>query len=252
MHRRLARTFWLVVLAGIVAWFTGCGDKKETAGYVSCQGVACWDPPGQTCAEGRDNHLSVYNAVGWCADGVCGYASREEECIGGICTDGLCEQTPCLGTTCAGAPDYRCADENTLVVYNPIGYCVSNSGLPECRYAEKGIPCENGCADGACNGDPCLHRICFKPPARHCDGDNVIVWDSIGGCVEGECVYGFQTVVCASGCNDGHCIGTDPCSVMTCNVQPASFCLDNVTLRTYASAGTCDEGVCYYAHRDIP
>ena len=136
MHRHLIRTAWLTVLFGTLIWFIGCGDKKEKVTAVVCQGIACWDPPGQTCAKGQDDSLSVYNAVGWCAAGSCSYAAREEECIGGTCTDGLCEETPCLGTTCAEAPDYRCADENTLVVYNPIGYCAANSGIPECRYAD--------------------------------------------------------------------------------------------------------------------
>ncbi len=251
MHTGWIKTFLLTALAGTLVWFIGCGDKKETVSAVACQGVACWDPPEQTCAADQDDCLSVYNAVGWCAEGACSYAAREEECLGGTCVDGLCEETPCLGTTCATAPDYRCLDETSLLIYNPIGYCASSGGIPECRYADKSVTCENGCENGACKGDPCLHRICFKPPARHCDGDNVIVWDSIGGCEAGECVYGFQTVACASGCENGHCIGTDPCSVMTCNVQPASFCVDGVTLRTYASDGSCDEGACYYAHTDI-
>ena len=214
MHKYTFVFCLMCTLLSICIW-TGCGDKKETGSGVPCEGVSCWDPPEQSCAEGKTDCLSVYNALGWCAGGVCDYATREEPCIDGVCIDGLCEHIPCLGTTCADAPDYRCADENTLVVYNPIGYCASQSRLPECRYAEKGIPCENGCADGACLGDPCLHKICFKPPARHCDGDNVVVWDSTGGCEGGECVYGFQTVTCASGCEDGHCVDTDPCSVMT-------------------------------------
>ncbi len=251
MHRHIFQTCLLTVLLGALVWFIGCGDKKETVSAVACQGVACWDPPEQTCAADQDDCLSVYNAVGWCAEGICDYAAREEECLGGTCVDGLCEETPCLGTTCATAPDYRCLDETTLLVYNPIGYCASSGGIPECRYADKSVTCENGCENGACKGDPCLHKICFKPPARHCDGDNVVVWDSIGGCEAGECVYGFQTVSCAGGCENGHCVGTDPCSVMTCNVQPASFCVDGVTLRTYASDGSCDEAVCYYDHTGI-
>ncbi len=252
MHKLLIQACLLSVLIGTISWSLGCGeDKKGPVTSISCEGIACWDPPGQTCAEDNNDGLSVYNAVGWCAEGICDYASREEACIGGMCVEGLCEETPCLGTTCATAPDYRCVDENTLLVYNPLGYCASSGGIPECRYADKGVPCENGCEDGACKGDPCLHKICFKPPARHCDGSDVIVWDSIGGCEDGECVYGFQAVTCASGCENGHCIGTDPCSVMTCNVQPASFCVNQDTLRAYDSSGTCADGACYYTHREI-
>ena len=89
MGRCLAKTFLLTALIGALAWFLGCGDKKEIVLAVACQGVACWDPPGQTCDE--DNHagLSVYNAVGWCAQGSCSYAAREEECIGGGLSDGF-------------------------------------------------------------------------------------------------------------------------------------------------------------------
>jgi hypothetical protein len=53
------------------------------------------------------------------------------------------------------------------------------------------------------------------------------------------------------GSNDGGSAGSpgDACDGVTCWSPPASHCLGG-TLRSYASVGTCSDGVCAYAHAD--
>ncbi len=248
--------FLVASVLGTYLFILGCGDSKTISfdggpETITCNGVSCWNPPDQTCLEGDDNCLNIYNSVGWCESGDCFYANREEDCQVGICTGGYCEESPCQGTTCDDSPEPVCANETTIIIYNPVGYCASSGGLPECRYADKAMPCEEGCVDGVCGGDPCMFKICNRAPARYCDGDNVVVWEPQGTCEDGECVYSSQTVSCGGTCSQGHCVNKDPCDVVNCSSQPASFCINSDTLRVFESQGSCAAAACIYTYQDL-
>ena len=60
-----------------------------------------------------------------------------------------------------------------------------------------------------------------------------------------------QRIPCEQGCENGICVGENPCIGVTCNNAPAPYCVDGVTLRTYPSAGACDEGFCEYEPTDV-
>ncbi len=263
MGDRYNSLLFVLGLAGLMALAAGCdGDDASSDNRVDsgiapeetstplCAGVSCWNPPERTCVEG--DCLKVYNAVGWCETGNCLYADRREDCEKGLCKDGVCTETPCQGVSCHQPPENRCADEMTLVVYSPVGYCASPAGLPECRYANKGMTCEQGCKDGRCIEEPCAHVICNKPPAKYCNGDALVVRDNFGHCTNGSCEYMDHTVSCGgSSCEEGHCANKDSCSEVTCNVQPPSYCTNGNTLRVFNSQGACKDGACLYPGSEI-
>ena len=44
---------------------------------------------------------------------------------------------------------------------------------------------------------------------------------------------------------------TDPCAGISCTTPPAAFCKDDKTYVKYASAGTCDAGICKYSEESF-
>jgi hypothetical protein len=230
---------------------TGSGEAPEDTGSgepARCAEARCNTPPENTCDGSFE--IEISNTVGWCDRGECFYTSRSEVCVG-TCEDGACTGAPCQGITCNQPPDSVCADEDTLKVFNSVGYCVAPDGAPECRYTSRKVACEGGCAEGKCLEAPCADVICDDPPARYCDGNDLVVWNTIPKCENGECLYGMQKIACVNGCVNGACMDDDTCANVICNTPPASYCVDGGTLRTFGRQGRCHEGACIYLHEDM-
>ncbi len=244
---------------------TGTGDPEETDqdtgpgdtgtgsdNPASCINVVCRESPDNVCAD--DLALTLYNAYGWCAQGECSYAERVEECLTGPCASGICTAGPCQGVRCDTPPPPQCADGDTVRRYNNIGFClVDDDGDPACQYASEAVACETGCDDGKCaEEDPCAHVVCDTPPARYCNATgDLMVWDALSRCENGECIYEMQSVPCANGCSDGRCEGDLTCGNTRCDTPPAAFCLDDTTLKAFESTGTCEDGACIHPDRLI-
>ncbi|MCP4645270.1 MAG: hypothetical protein GY851_32810, partial [bacterium] len=81
---------------------------------------------------------------------------------------------PCEGIVCDTPPSNYCADADTLTVYETPGTCTD--GI--CDYTTHTEACQFGCADGACNPDPCEGVSCDTPPSNECaDTDNLKVFE---------------------------------------------------------------------------
>ncbi len=76
---------------------------------------------------------------------------------------------PCDGITCDTPPSSFCADVDTLTVYDTPGTCTD--GI--CDYTTHTEACEFGCADGACNPNPCDGVSCNEPPANVCEDADI-------------------------------------------------------------------------------
>ncbi len=224
-------------------------DAAVTPG--SCSGVACYTPPPNECA--GQSTLLVHSPVGYCADGECHYATREEPCETGGCTDGICTDNPCQGVSCIQPPDNMCADTDELLLYSSRGYCAEVNDLPECRYAFSSFDCTRRCQDGACVGEPWVGAECNTPPARFCESDTLLVWHTGGRLVDGRCEYTKKVIECEEGCADGNCIDELLCPHITCDTPPAAYCVGD-SLRVFEGRGVCDEennGFCDYLSRDL-
>ncbi len=244
-----------LLFIGAAVFLVGCFDltisERPDAPVITggCVGKACYDPPPNSCGEGCD--INVFNAAGWCESGECFYKSHPDVCDPGLCSVGICEEVPCQGKTCNVAPVSSCINDTTLQVFNAVGYCDTETGLPECKYVLNTFSCDVYCEEGACDGESCEYKVCNKPPARYCDGNNLVIFDSFGQCSHGECSYAEQLIECGGECVDGQCQEVNPCQNVTCNIQPASYCMKGL-LRVFDSIGHCENGACIYAHQDIP
>ena len=93
----------------------------------------------------------------------------------------------------------------------------------------------------------CSGVACTTPPANYCvDQTTLRAYPESGTCSNGLCSYEHTDLTCGSGCQDGACVGNDPCNGLTCNSPPAASCTDSHTLKTYSSSGTCSSGTCSY------
>lgn len=224
------------------------GDEPDGASASSCSGVSCWAPPANECAD--DATLRVYSSFGWCAAGVCHYATHEEPCEKAACADGVCTAAPCQGVTCVNPPPPSCVDGDTLLVFSSDGFCQVSGGQPVCSYAPGAISCPHGCASGGCLQQPCTGVVCDNPPAPYCSGNDLTLFEPSGHCDNGACEYNSKSLTCAAGCHDGACAGQDPCASISCHHQSASFCVDDNVLRVFDGPGTCADGVCYYGFKN--
>jgi Cys-rich repeat protein len=151
---------------------------------------------------------------------------------------------PCAGVVCNTPPANVCADANNLAVFNPTGTCDQG----QCHYTFQATNCPQGCVNDACVNNPCLGVTCITPPASVCaDATQLTVYDTPGSCSNGNCSYGSHNVFCGFGCSSGVCNG-DPCTGVTCNVPPASYCSAANTLTVHDAPGTCQQqsGLCQY------
>jgi hypothetical protein len=121
-----------------------------------------------------------------------------------------------------------------------------------------------GCAGGSSPLPPCtLGPICADfPPCtptqlcqqQVCEGKQWVCGPSNCGTGFAWLSVGAVPLACDSGdlCNtDGRCLGGSCVAVpMVCDAPPAAACLDASTLRTYATNGQCQQGVCTYTPLD--
>jgi hypothetical protein len=216
-----------------------------------CVGVSCFSPEPNQCD--TDGSLLVWSSPGWCEQGDCVYASHTEPCASGLCESGICSAEPCQGVTCASPPEARCADGAMLQTYQSNGKCEADTdGQPQCVYEDALLACASGCAAGQCLDNPCAGVVCRIPPARYCQGDTLIVYDTVGRCQGAAgCVYGAQPVTCGlGGCAGGRCVNGDPCEHLTCDTPPAHYCVGDA-LRTFSAQGACGQGQCLYEPEDL-
>ena len=212
-----------------------------------CQGITCNHPDASSCGEAGG--VIRYAAEGFCSEGDCFYASREEMCDGS-CLNGVCGQYTCHGIYCDKSEARFCKDDQTLQIFAPRGVCSSSSGEADCRYATREVACDDGCLDGACVENTCKGMVCTVPEARYCEGDDLVAWEPRGRCADGECVYEQRLETCEFGCEGGEC-RENPCIGVTCNNPYAAYCEDDTVLRYFLPDGVCDEGVCVYAAETV-
>ena len=208
----------------------GCSDP--------CAAVACDEPP-DVCHE----------ASGTCKDGTCEYAPLDgSKCDDGDpCTvDDACAAGVCAGVllACDAPPGAECKDGPTLLVSAGPGECKDGA----CEYETSEVPCDVGCEDGGCLGDPCAGVTCETPPGP--------CYASVGTCSSGSCIYeplkgggcdDSDPCTIGDSCEEGLCVG----SPVTCDDPPSAECLAGDILHVYASPGLCDGQGCVYATTDI-
>lgn len=216
---------------------------------LACEEVYCLSPPPSVCTAAGD--LTVYTQRGFCHDGECVYESRLQPCPSKSCVSGVCVEDPCANVFCDKPPANHCIDQQTLKSFSAAGRCVVSGGRPTCVYEEKDSPCDYGCTEGNCIVYACTEVICNTPPANYCDMDDLIAFSDKGYCNNGGCRYPSQRVFCEGSCREGKCRDEDPCIGMICNDPPAPYCADAATLRTFAAEGTCADGFCNFAAKDV-
>ena len=163
-----------------------------------CVGVTCNQPMPNVCEDAT--HLRAYNTVGTCAAGSCSYASQVIACT---CVNASCSVDPCANILCASPPGAVCADGSTLRTFASAGTCANGS----CSYAPTDTACAFGCANAACQGDPCAGVVCSSPPSTVCvDSDTLRRYATAGTCSRGLCSYAATDTLCDNGCSAGRCI----------------------------------------------
>ncbi len=213
----------------------GCDDGQCVDD--PCGTVLCTAPAG-SCFKG-----GVCNAEGACDYDIAESSSCDD---GDLCTvagacldDGTCESSP---KVCDAPPAPACLDGTTLRAFAPNGTCTGGS----CIYSQLDTPCDLGCVDDHCVGDPCADTVCDSPPDCH---------KSPGVCAGGLCTY---PPLDGGACSDGaDCTEDDTCVVgvcmgdpVPCDSAPAPVCMDVATLRTFEDEGTCDVSACEYPSTD--
>ncbi len=138
------------------------------------------------------------------------------------------------------------------------GECVGDAGAlnacGECAPAP-----EEECGDGVdndCDGESdegcsaCDGVTCDQPPPAECSSTTQLRrYAATGTCVDGRCTYGSTLFDCASGCEDGACLGC----ANDCSSEGASECVDG-ELRTcgadadgclrWSAFSPCPDGAC--------
>jgi hypothetical protein len=174
---------------------TGCNSATGRCNGDPCAGVVCQTPPN-----------SCYKAQGTCVGGSCTYPLNDgAQCSdGNTCTTGdACSEGTCRGTpvVCNTPPVDGCVNSGTRRVWDPQGSC--NAG-GSCDYVSHDYPCQFGCSEQACQGDPCL--------VLNCDDGNPCTTDSCQSGVGCKHVN-VDNVACTTGsydcpqgtCSNGNC-----------------------------------------------
>ncbi|MBN2493725.1 MAG: hypothetical protein JXR96_03950 [Deltaproteobacteria bacterium] len=154
---------------------------------------------------------------------------------------------PCALAQCAGDEvcTYDTECEGGMICRN--GKCVTPADPCEGKVCDPGYECRNG---DCVLVDPCAGVVCDSP-----EGD-AVCFELPGTCDQGRCEYTALAdgLDCDDGdactfdttCQGGACLG----QTVTCESPPPRTCIDDRTLRSYASAGTCVDGECRYEHQD--
>ena len=119
--------------------------------------------------------------------------------------------------------------------------------LAACTHAfgDRRYDADGGLGDSADGGDG---GACNSPPANVClDQTALRVQVAVGTSNAGACSYDHWDVLCENGCQNGACVGNDPCDGVMCIKPPMATCSDSATLKSYAASGTCSAGVCSYS-----
>ena len=197
--------------------FGGCGTTDND----SCNEVSCEAPPPPMCSD--ESTLVFYSLPGSCDDSegspTCLYDTVDLDCSaeGKVCLGGACVSADgCAGTPCDTPPSDVCMDEGALRVYDPVGTCTEEDGVPTCTYAFSDTACGDDmlCTDGACTGDACAEVSCESPPGDVCFNDTLLtVHQSPGTCDassgDASCTYDAIQIDCAAQdqvCEDGACV----------------------------------------------
>jgi len=167
-----------------------------------CVGVTCNHPMPNACDD--PTHLRAYNTIGTCAAGNCSYASQVIACN---CVNASCAVDPCANVTCTSPPGAVCSATNTQRTFASTGTCTDGS----CSYAPTDTACPFGCANGACQSDPCAPVVCNSPPAAVClDTDTLRRYAATGTCSQGLCSYAPSDISCLDGCTGSRCVIIQP------------------------------------------
>jgi hypothetical protein len=157
--------------------------------------------------------------------------------INDTCTAGACKGAPMACTT-PRAP--ACLDGTHLQTYDNPGVC--NGG--RCVYTQETVTCgSGGCANNACQTDPCASITCNTPPS--------VCYGAAGTCSMGSCSYPPNTASCNDGdaCTDGDTCSGGVCAGVPklCNTPDADTCKDANTATVHDRIGRCTAGTCGYA-----
>ena len=184
----------------------------------------CTGPGGvQVCGEADSDTCHDWLAVTACGDG--------ETCSNGACTTVCQDECEPGQVMCAGTGTSTCGDLDFdgCFEWGPIVPC---PGAQTCSGGTCSDSCTDECTTSSCAGlsytecgqfdlDPCADRS----PGMSC--------------------------VPADPCRDGMCTaGGCTSAPKVCDQPGAPFCVDDFTLRTFSSPGTCSAGDCDYPVND--
>jgi hypothetical protein len=229
---------------GLALLLVGCGAEfaektvvpQGCAGEDDAGGSVCEEPPADECIS--EDELRRWDPEGLCVEGECSYTSFVEQCAGRC--DGA--TASCVCPTCDEPPADACNEEGgEIVVYEEAGTCQEDGS---CRYPSQAIPCAHGCDPGTAE---CNCPTCDEPPADACDGDELVLWEPAGTCVDGGCEYDSQTIVCESGCDPA----TLQCDCPTCDEPPADECISDDDLLVWSDQGSCVDSQCEYDSQTV-
>lgn len=226
---------------------TSCVAGACVAVSDACADITCDVTAATSCVD--DATLAYPDSNPTCDDGVCGNVIQHKRCPSEVCQDGAC------------VPNAQCsADEGTL----GDGTCQPTNNTASCNF-DNGDCCPSTCS-GACEttadscldphaseNDGCANLACDAPQPTCNESQDAIISGTAPQCIQGSCVYLETTEACPDEwlCNNATCVDvTDPCALVTCDSPPSTECLDGDTVRSYASAGECTDGVCEYATTD--
>ncbi|MBW2702753.1 MAG: formylglycine-generating enzyme family protein [Deltaproteobacteria bacterium] len=199
---------------------------------LSCVGIECADA--EVCVGGHcyPEDCETHPCPG--SGDIC----IEDECVP------LCEKMECAEVeVCVGGHCYP-EDCETHICPGSGEICIEDECVPLCVGVEcsdgqtcvEGTCYPNACADQACDANEvcfqhecvdteCLDLggviVCEEVPDDFCNDDVLRIYDDLGECREGECVYSFSEEICPSGCLDAACLSCQPdCTQVECGPDP--------------------------------
>jgi hypothetical protein len=235
------------------------GDRCSEGKCVGAP-LKCSSPNENQCAS--ETTLVIEHSTGTCVEGSCVYPTETVLCPNGCDKEkNTCIDDPCASMTCSNPPAAHC-EKDTVVLYAASGECTAG----QCSYQTTEVPCEFGCASGACLPDPCANGACEDPqpcdymvcdnaPLTTCNGSALVTYAAEGFCSLGQCDYPSTETTCEFGCASGACLpdpcangaceDPQPCDYMVCDKAPLTTC-NGSALVTYAAEGFCSMGQCDY------